>query len=85
MRIFVSKLFERQFHKLTRTVQKEAEKRDVLFRANPFDSRLKTHKLHGRQKAEWAYTVTHSYRVTFLFLEDGTVLYTGIGTHDELY
>ena len=47
MEIRYSSKFKRQYKKLSKEVKVHAEKREVLFRKNPFDSRLKTHKLHG--------------------------------------
>lgn len=85
MKVYPSTRFTRNLQKLSRFIQERAMLRDLLFRANPFDPRLETHKLHGKQKGEWAYSIDHSYRVSFVFLSDGGVLYTNIGTHDELY
>ncbi len=85
MEILVAPLFSRHFRKLPRDIQEKARHREKIFQKNPFDSRLDTHKLHGRLKEEWAYSVDYSYRIAFLFLQDGRVLYTDIGTHDELY
>ncbi len=85
MEILVSPLFLRHFRKLSRDVQEKARRREKVFRGDPFDPRLDTHKLHGRLREEWAYSVDYSYRVAFLFLPNGRVLYTDVGTHDELY
>ena len=85
MTIYHSSLFERHFKKLSPPIQRKAALRDRLFRLNPFDSRLETHKLHGDKREEWAYSVDYSYRISFVFLKGGSVLYTDIGTHDELY
>lgn len=85
MEVYPSSKFLRHFKKLSRIVQERAAERDALFRANPFDARLDTHKLHGKQKEEWSYAVDRSYRVTFTFAPDGSVVYTNIGTHDEVY
>ncbi len=58
----------------------------TLFTDQPFDSRLKTHKLSGRLKGLWAFSIAYDCRVVFKFLEEGkTVLLIDIGTHDEVY
>ncbi|TSC83855.1 MAG: hypothetical protein G01um101417_422 [Parcubacteria group bacterium Gr01-1014_17] len=85
MRISTAPLFDRHFKKLPRLLQEKAKEREKLFIDNPFHPRLGTHKLHGKRGAEWAYSVDYSYRITFLFLSGGEVLYTDVGTHDELY
>ena len=84
-KVYPSSKFTRSFRKLPRHIQERAAARDLIFRANPFGGRLETHKLHGKQSAEWAYSVDRSYRVSFVFLGTDAVLYTNIGTHDEVY
>lgn len=59
--------------------------REKIFASNPFDQRLGTHKLHGERKGEWAYWIDYSYRVTFMFLGENCVLYTDVGTHEQVY
>ena len=83
--IEVSTLYRRRFKKLNRKIHDQVIAREKIFIANPFDTRLGTHKLHGKRKEEWAYWVDYSYRVTFIFLSGSKVLYTEVGTHDELY
>ena len=77
--------FERQFEKLPKTLQTKVRKRAEIFTTNPFDSRLKTHKLHGDKQNAWAFSVDYPYRIVFIFVGNNEVLYTDIGTHDELY
>ena len=54
----------------------------MLFREDAFDSRLKTHKLHGKHKKSWAFEIDNSYRITFVFLNGDKVLFLEIGTHN---
>ena len=58
-----------------------AEKKEVLFRANPFDARLKTHKLQGRLKDFWAFSLDRKNRIIFEFGERGTVHFLSVGDH----
>ena len=62
--------FERQYKKLPRDVQEEAERKEKLFRKNPFDSQLKTHKLGGQLRGFWSFSVNHSCRVIFEFADN---------------
>jgi mRNA-degrading endonuclease YafQ of YafQ-DinJ toxin-antitoxin module len=66
-------------------IKKKAIEREKIFLNNPFDSRLDTHKLHGKKKEEWAYSIDHHYRVSFIFIGKDEILYTNTGTHDEVY
>lgn len=85
MTVYPSSRFTRRLKRLPHRIRERATARDLLFRANPFDPRLETHKLHGKQSEEWAYSVDYSYRVSFVFIGADAVLYTNIGTHDEVY
>ena len=69
---------------LPRNVQNAFHKKDLLFRQNPFDPALKTHKLKGKLRSLHAYSINYSYRVLFEFLTDDEVLYFDVGTH-EIY
>ena len=62
-----------------------ADTKEALFREQPFHPSLHTHKLHGKEKEEWAFSVNQKYRIKFLFLESGNVLFLHIGTHNEVY
>lgn len=81
MHIRYSPKFARQYKKLPRNVQERAERREAIFRADPFDPRLKTHKLHGTQDDFMAFSVDYSYRIIFKFQEDNFVVFYEIGDH----
>lgn len=82
LEIRTSKVFEKQYKKLSVPVKELAKQKEFVFRANPFDPRLETHKLHGKEKELWAFWINRSYRIKFAFLEKGSVLFLEIGTHD---
>jgi len=52
-----------------------------MFRNNPFDTRLKTHKLHGKLKDLWSFSIDERYRVLFEFDGDD-VIFLDVGDHD---
>lgn len=81
MDIRYSPKFLRQYKKLPKEVKARAEKRELLFRANPFNSKLKTHKLHGSQEGFMSFSVDFSYRIIFKLYGQEAVFYE-IGTHD---
>lgn len=85
MEIRVSSHFERRYKKLPQEVKEKAKAREKIFVANIFDRRIDTHKLSGKDEGKWAYSVDYEYRIKFLFLGGGKVLYLDIGTHDEVY
>jgi addiction module RelE/StbE family toxin len=57
----------------------------ALFEKEPFHPELKTHKLTGKLKGLWAFSVNYDCRVIFRFLSPKEVLLVDIGSHDEVY
>lgn len=58
----------------------------ALFAENPFDEKLNTHKLTGKLKGLWAFSVSYDCRVVFKFPDNSkSVLLIDIGSHDEVY
>lgn len=53
-----------------------------MFRKNPFDPRLDTHKLSGRWQGYWAYSVDYKYRVIFVFRDAKTATYYDVGPNN---
>jgi len=56
-----------------------------LFSKNPFDRRLRTHKLTGKLEGLWSFSVAYDWRVIFRFLSKDEVLLIDTGGHDEVY
>ena len=56
-----------------------------LFSKNPFNPRLRTHKLTGKLEGLWAFSVDYDYRVIFKFMNEDEILLIDIGAHDEVY
>ena len=82
MTIYYHPKFKRMYRKLDHELQKLAEEREKLFRADPFDSRLDTHKLHGRLKKFWSFEVNRKNHIMFEF--DGPdVIFLKIGDHAD--
>ena len=77
--------FEGRYKRLRVVIKKRAKNKEPIFREDPFDSRLKTHKLHGKDKEHWAFWIDYHYRIKFTFLKDDQALFLDVGTHDEVY
>ncbi len=54
---------------------------------NPFDNRLKTHKLHGILKGLYACTIDYDLRLIFTIENEeiDSLILIDIGSHDEVY
>lgn len=81
MQIFYSSEFKRRYKRLPIEVQKKAEEREIIFRKDPFDSRLKIHKLHGRLGDFWAFSIDDRCRIIFRFQDKKTVRFYAVGDH----
>jgi mRNA-degrading endonuclease YafQ of YafQ-DinJ toxin-antitoxin module len=58
-----------------------------LFITDPFNLKLKTHKLSGKLKDLWSFSLDYDLRVVFYFTKDKPkkAVLVDIGTHDEVY
>ena len=59
------------------------EKLNIL-QTDPWDKKLKTHKLSGKLKNFLACNITYEYRLVFQIIEN-KILLLALGTHDEVY
>jgi mRNA-degrading endonuclease YafQ of YafQ-DinJ toxin-antitoxin module len=56
-----------------------------LFVKDPFHPILRTHKLGGPLKGNFAFSLGYDLRVVLKFLDKAEVFLETIGTHDEVY
>lgn len=56
-----------------------------IFTNNPFDSSLRTHKLSGKLKDLWSFSVGYDQQVIFYFTDGGNAVFIDIGNHNEVY
>jgi len=81
-KIFTHPRFDKKFHKLPKRAVEKALSREQIFRHDPFDPRLKTHKLHGRDQTLWSFYINRSYRIKFIFISPSEILFLDVGTHN---
>ena len=55
------------------------------FADDPFDPRLRTHKLSGELSDLWSFSITYDVRVIFYFTGEDNAVFVDIGSHDEVY
>ena len=86
MDIFLTSKFKKAYKRLPKQIKEKAKEREEIFRQDPFSLILETHRLHGKYKNYWAFSINKSYRIMFQFL-DATrtkVAFINVGTH-EIY
>jgi len=81
MKILYSSKFAREYRKLPLKIKKIAEEKEKIFRKNPFDPRLKTHKLKGSLKDFFSFSIDQKYRIIFEFIGSDTVWFHSVGEH----
>lgn len=84
LKIYPTNRFTKAYKNLPENLKDCAKHREQIFLNNPFDSRLKTHKLKGELQGYWSYSIDYHYRILFRFLSSSEVIYYDIGTH-EIY
>lgn len=82
MTIFYTSKFERAYKNLPDFLKNKAKQKEIIFRNNPFDKRLKTHKLSGKYGKYWSFSISGSHRIMFEFLDKNEIVFINIGDHD---
>ena len=83
MEIIYSSKFAREYKKLPSNIKDIAEEQETLFRKNPFDPKLKTHKLKGKLNGFLSFSISYKYRIIFEFTKDKkTAYFHSVGDHD---
>ena len=80
MKIYYHPRFKNSYQKLSSAIKNKAEVKERIFRKNQFDQRLKTHKLHGKIKNLWSFSINAEYCVVFEF-DNSDVIFLDIGNH----
>lgn len=82
MKIAYTPVFVRQYKKLPRALQDEVEEKIALFQKKPNHPFLKTHKLQGRLKGRFSFSVNYQYRISFQYLSKKEAVLLNVGDHD---
>lgn len=83
MKIYYSAKFLKGYKRLPVSVKEIAEEKEAIFRKNPFDGSLRTHKLGGKLSGYWSFSLNLHYRIIFV-IEGEDVWFLVIGGH-EIY
>ena len=89
MEVSFSNSFKKSFKKNIQSVDIDADFwiRFEWFIADPFDSRLRTHKLSGKLNGMWSFSLDYNLRVVFFFTGEKPkrAVFVDIGNHDQVY
>ncbi len=81
MRIYYSSKFAREYKKLPSKLKNLAEEKELIFRKDPFSKKLDVHKLGGRLRGYWAFSIDNKYRIIFEFAKKNTAWFHSVGDH----
>ena len=84
MEIAYKPIFIRQFNKLPIILQEEIYEKIDQFKIVSNHNRLKVHKLRGKFKNFYSFSVNYKYRIVFEYDTKTKVNFLGIGDH-EIY
>lgn len=79
-RLKYSPLFLKALKKFPQTQLKFLSQKEKIFLQDPFDPRLKTHKLKGKLSEFYSFSISYHWRIVFHFEKDA-VVFDMIGTH----
>ncbi|MFH1253016.1 MAG: type II toxin-antitoxin system mRNA interferase toxin, RelE/StbE family [Candidatus Uhrbacteria bacterium] len=83
MEVIFSSKFIREYKKLPNRVKNIFEELENIFRHNPFDPQLKTHKLKGKLSGFLSFSIGYKYRIIFeLSKNKKTAYFYSVGDHD---
>ena len=82
MKIIYTSRFARSYKKLTSELKEKAKEQEEIFRENPFDNRLKTHKLNGNLDEFYSFSIDSKRRIIFEMAKDCVYYFHLVGDHD---
>ena len=74
--------FLRQLKKLPVALQRETLDKILSFKDKKNHRKLEVHKLKGRLREKWSFSVNYSYRVVFKWLPNNSAGLLAVGDHD---
>ena len=82
MRITYKPTFVKSFKKLETSLQEEAFDKIELFKNESNHQQLKVHKLKGRLKDYYSFSINYKYRIVFLYSGPDEADFKDISSHD---
>lgn len=80
--IVYSPFFIRKFNKLENGLQEDVFQKVSLFKDRKNHKMLEVHKLNGKFKEYFGFSVNYKFRIVFRYVSKNEVLFTDIGDHD---
>ena len=75
-------VFIRKFQRLETNVQEEVQQKIHLFKDRKNHELLKVHKLHGKFRDQFSFSINYKFRIAFRYISKNEVLFLDIDDHD---
>ncbi len=82
MKVFLTKVFEKDYGRLSELIQKQCDKQIFLLLKSPHHPSLRTSKIQGFENI-WEGRITREYRFSFQITEDIYII-RRVGNHDKV-
>ncbi len=82
--IVYSPFFVRKFNKLESGLQEDVVQKVNLFKDTKNHKVLEVHKLHGKFREYFGFSVNYKFRIVFRYVSKNEVMFADIGGH-EIY
>ena len=76
-----SPIFFKALKKFPKTQLKFLAQKEKIFLEDPFNPRLKTHKLKGKMLGFYSFSISYHWRIVFHFENKDAVVFDTVGTH----
>lgn len=81
IKILFTKPFLKQYNNLTGNMKEKVKEKIDIFKIDPKNPTLKTHKLNGKLTSFYSFSVDYSYRIVFDINKDGDFVFLKVGNH----
>jgi len=82
VKVIYTKKFISEYKKLPRNIRFLLIEKEKIFKINPFNPKLKTHKLTGKLKGNLAFSINYQYRTIFFMENNEEAWFLSVGTHN---
>jgi addiction module RelE/StbE family toxin len=82
MEISYKPSFVRQFNKLEKELQEEILEKLEIFKNKKNHKNLKVHKLNGKLKDFYSFSVNYAYRIVFMYESKQKATLLAVGDHE---
>ena len=81
MKISFSPSFINKFEHLPEELQEEALEKIDLLKDKRNNKILRVHKLHGKLKGRWSFSINYEIRIIFAFIDKDEIVLMSVGSH----